>query len=394
MRIAFTVAVLVVAALLLPGDPAGLRAETPRQRLEAQGIVFTAESFRESARDGRTAALKDFLDAGMDIEAADGRGRTALQLACESGQWQAALLLLDRGAKAMPALKGLAESRRPESWLKRHVEPLGSFSPALIALVGLLFTQQYNKSQTRLAGQRAEESQRLQLIQATEKMIPHLQSKDASDAALAILFNLAESEKLAIALAELYPGRAAAQKCIELLLRRQPPGDVDAVERALWSSIYEGAGEPEKVGVYGVIELIDRLGDPGRIETIVNFKDGRGCTALMNAAALNRGGNVDRLISRGAEVAAQDRSGETALHFAARYGSRNALKVLLDAVAKWDQERRAALLELKGSRGRTALELARWTASHPPDPEKEKKSDYEKLEKRLRDEHESLGLLQ
>ena len=51
-------------------------------------------------------------------------------------------------------------------------------------------------------------------------MIPHLQSKEgASDAALVTLFNLADSDKLAIALAELYPGRAAAQKCIEILLR-------------------------------------------------------------------------------------------------------------------------------------------------------------------------------
>lgn len=52
------------------------------------------------AREGKSAELKKLVDEGIDVDARDPEGRTALMLASEMGHVDAARLLLDAGASA------------------------------------------------------------------------------------------------------------------------------------------------------------------------------------------------------------------------------------------------------------------------------------------------------
>ena len=154
-----------------------------RSSLEARGIEFRDENFLRYAASGDTEILKLFLDAGIEIESKNAQGKTALQLATEQNQWEAAALLLEHGAESLLALKAL----RRKSWGREVFDTLRdvvSNPGLLIAFVGSLFTWVYNKSQQRLAAQRNAESQRLQLLEATEKMIPHLRGRPAKQRSL------------------------------------------------------------------------------------------------------------------------------------------------------------------------------------------------------------------
>ena len=129
------------------------RETSARRELEANGIPYSAEGFLRRAASGDARALNRFLDAGMDIDATDRRGRTALQIASENEHWDAVEVLLKRGGSLLLALQGIAQSRESGDWIQSNIVPLGSFSPALIALVGLVFTYFYNQSQQRQANE-------------------------------------------------------------------------------------------------------------------------------------------------------------------------------------------------------------------------------------------------
>jgi len=64
---------------------AGLTPEEARRELEKRNIPYTEEEFIERARRGNAAAVRLFLAAGMNVDARDGNGRTALMAA--TGPW-------------------------------------------------------------------------------------------------------------------------------------------------------------------------------------------------------------------------------------------------------------------------------------------------------------------
>jgi hypothetical protein len=258
------------------------------------------------------------------------------------------------------------------------LELLDQTSGLLIAIVGGIFTYFYNRRQHELVAQRDRESERLQLLETTEKMIPHLHG-DSREAALVALSNLAGSTKLILSLADLYPGRAAAVACLDILDKEETSRDLSLVRRPLFYSLYSAAGE---VGELGVIELLDeRLHEDERQE-IVNGVDSQGRTAMMNAAKHNRGGTILKLARLGAQIDACDRAGETALHHAARYGNRNAIKALLELADELPVERRARFLNQKARRAWTALDRATSNVRKPPDPERI--GHYEAVARRLK----------
>ncbi|UYH52250.1 ankyrin repeat domain-containing protein [Candidatus Kirkpatrickella diaphorinae] len=74
-----------------------------------------AALFLDAAREGDLNTIKQFIDAGMEIDAADSRGHTALIVATYKNRYDAAALLLHHGArvdaedrKGATALSGVA----------------------------------------------------------------------------------------------------------------------------------------------------------------------------------------------------------------------------------------------------------------------------------------------
>jgi len=382
--------IAVGSAFLGPGVIAQDGSQRARSSLEARGIEFRDDSFLRYAASGDVEILKLFLDAGIEIESKNAQGKTALQLAAEKNQWEATALLLEHGAESLLALKAL----RQKSWGREVLDTLRdivSNTGLWIALVGSWFTWLYNRRQQDLAVQKEAESQRLQLLAAIEKMIPHLGEGSARDTALSTLLKLANSNEFVIAMAELYPGRAATVACLDILdKQKQDEGsrDLARVRRALFSSLFSAAGE---VGERGVIELLGERLKKEELREILNDTDPQGQTALMNAAIHNRGGNIRKLAALGAKIDVSDRGGETALHHAARYGNRNATSAILASFGSpfgvgspgfaGSATDKTRFLNTKDRRRRTALDLARRNAHNPPDPDK--RPHYRAIAERL-----------
>jgi ankyrin repeat protein len=78
----------------------GLEAEegTARTELEKRGIEYSESSFVECAKKGDIDAVKLFLDGGMNINAANKRGQTALIRAAEYQRVEVVTMLLEKGA--------------------------------------------------------------------------------------------------------------------------------------------------------------------------------------------------------------------------------------------------------------------------------------------------------
>jgi ankyrin repeat protein len=80
--------------------PFGLEAEggTARTELEKKGYSYTESSFVESAKKGDIDAVKLFLAEGIDINATNERGQTAIARAAEYQRTEVVTLLLGKGA--------------------------------------------------------------------------------------------------------------------------------------------------------------------------------------------------------------------------------------------------------------------------------------------------------
>ena len=78
----------------------GFKAEggTARAELEKKGYTYIESSFVECAKKGDIEAVKLFLDEGMDVNAVNQRGQTALIRAAEYQRTDVVTLLLEKGA--------------------------------------------------------------------------------------------------------------------------------------------------------------------------------------------------------------------------------------------------------------------------------------------------------
>jgi ankyrin repeat protein len=78
----------------------GLEAEggTARTELEKKGYTYTESSFVECAKKGDIETAKLFLTEGIDINATDEKGRTALMRAAGYQRTEMVTLLLEKGA--------------------------------------------------------------------------------------------------------------------------------------------------------------------------------------------------------------------------------------------------------------------------------------------------------
>ncbi len=68
------------------------------QTLQELGVAWSDEAFLEQAREGDLAVLELFLKGGMDLEARDSAGATALMYAALNSRVEATSLLIEKGA--------------------------------------------------------------------------------------------------------------------------------------------------------------------------------------------------------------------------------------------------------------------------------------------------------
>jgi len=76
----------------------GKSANAARQDLVQLNIPYTEKDFLEAARQGNSTAVGLFIDAGINVEARDGAGQTALMTATLTNQLETVKVLLAKGA--------------------------------------------------------------------------------------------------------------------------------------------------------------------------------------------------------------------------------------------------------------------------------------------------------
>jgi ankyrin repeat protein len=94
-RISYEIAILLIACLIFISYACG---KDYRKALEKKGIPFTEEAFLKEVSSGRKEHVEMFARAGMDINAKDKDGSTALMIAAEKVDLAMAQLLIEHGA--------------------------------------------------------------------------------------------------------------------------------------------------------------------------------------------------------------------------------------------------------------------------------------------------------
>ena len=93
-------AILLASVLFLATNCLEAEGGDARKELEKMGYIYTESSFIVCAKEGDIEAAKMFLAEGMNINACDEKGQSALMQASLWGQVEMVKLLLDKGADA------------------------------------------------------------------------------------------------------------------------------------------------------------------------------------------------------------------------------------------------------------------------------------------------------
>ncbi len=88
----------LAAGLVIGLAGCGDRRQEARSELSAKAFTFTVDEYMRAAREGNVTALRHFLEAGMEVDVANGEGLTALFQAAQAGRAEAVEFLGSRGA--------------------------------------------------------------------------------------------------------------------------------------------------------------------------------------------------------------------------------------------------------------------------------------------------------
>jgi hypothetical protein len=87
--------VLLIAVMLVVGCKGR---EDYKKEIERKGMPFSQKAFFDEVRKGNRETVELFLGAGVDMDARDEDGRTALMVASEGGELEIVKLLIKKGA--------------------------------------------------------------------------------------------------------------------------------------------------------------------------------------------------------------------------------------------------------------------------------------------------------
>lgn len=278
------------------------KAIAARQELERSGISYTPETFVTLAARGNLRAVELFLDSGLNPDARNRDGFTALMWSAGQDRWPVVNALLARGANVN------ATSADSTTAL------IAAASQGHVRIVRLLIDRGATVDARRADGQTA-------LIRAS--------AENQNDSVKVLLAHGADIEA----------GDARGMTSLIYASANMSAEDPDGATLPLVQTLLSRGARPEHRAADGSTALAwaARKGEESILHALiskngdVNAADNDGETPLMHAA-LGRGtpSIAEALIARGADVNAQDTQGTTALAFSARRRTAGMLKVLLE----------------------------------------------------------------
>ena len=102
-------AIFLLATLLLPLPAYALSPGDAQEWLRGKNVPYTADEFVTRAARGDITVMNLFLDAGMDPDAKNKDGRTAMQVAIEQARGEIIKILVDRGADREPLISMIGD---------------------------------------------------------------------------------------------------------------------------------------------------------------------------------------------------------------------------------------------------------------------------------------------
>ena len=151
----------LVIFLMLVSTPLPAYAVNPddaREWLKGKKIAYSADEFVASAERGDTEALNLFLDAGMDPNAKNKDGRSAMQVAIERARSEAVRILIENGANLRPLTSVIGD----KDALLQNAKSLGylSFSAEYLSDGGRFYEEKVTAPFVETLGPRAYKEMR------------------------------------------------------------------------------------------------------------------------------------------------------------------------------------------------------------------------------------------
>jgi ankyrin repeat protein len=283
-----------------------------RKQLASMGIEFDMKTFLDFAKRGNAEIVRLFLDTGMDPDAANHEGETALMSAVENNNIEIARLLLQSGADVdawEPSFYTTALMRAASKGNAEMVELLLEANPDVNAFESAGFRALTNA-----------------VARNHTEIVRKLLDAGAQVDHLALYYSLDKNEILNMLL-------DAGVEMNQRIYGRTP---------LLKTAMDENAEAVEMLVKHGAD---------------VNIRDDEGKTDLMIASWGDSAEPVKLLLDAGCDIEAQDPFGQTALMQAAWYGNGTVVKTLLEAGADADARDQYGLTALSRARFRGHSEI-------------------------------------
>lgn len=235
-----------------------------RKKLDDLSVELSDESFFRYLKAGNREVVKLFLDIGMSPDVTDDENNAGAIVAIQAGQKDIARLLLERGASPEPLLNRTAPNKDGWDKLTASSSVLTFISSLLIAAVGGYFTYSYNQRQIALNETQSkhdsdtkEQANRVLELEAIQKLIPVLTSKDENQktAALIAIQDLAHPD-LAAHLAVLFKGQGSVQYLQQAAQSGSPKTKQTAVQ-ALWNIATNGPGVDSQLASKALSQILN-----------------------------------------------------------------------------------------------------------------------------------------
>lgn len=345
------------------------------------------DSFFAAAKRGNVKqAEKIIAQGGVEINAADAKGKTALLYACEAGaidfinflagqnadfrardaEQNTCLHLTVRSRKAQAVIAFAAERCEKEATNAKGQTPLvaaydaGQFrSFEALQLAGSNLNAQHPKSGLPLLVETVKR-ERLQYAKFLIEKGADTSARDADGHNLIVVAatqSIAELIPLLIARGMSLDSRDKNGKNVIQIVHENMLKRVSAAREKTFEAVFAAGANPNSVSSTGRSLLMEQS-ESGRYNQVklllekgadANFRDKNGNTVLHTTAQRNQLGTMKLVAERFADINLTGDSGNTAAHFAARSGGTGILKLLKD---------RGADFERKNNAGDTPLAIA------------------------------------
>lgn len=346
------------------------------------------DDFLSAAKRGNVKQAEKAITAGgVDINAADAKGKTAVLHACENGNADFLVWLAGQNAEFKSqdsdgnnCLHLTVKSRKAaqviplavERGVDREAQNAKGMTPLVAAYdanqfksfealqaAGANLNAQHPKSASPLIVE-VVKKERLQYANFLIEKGADTNARDAEGHNLLVICAQQSLHELVPALLQRglsLDSRDKSNKTITQIVHENLLKRVSPAREKMFSAIFDNGANPNSLSSTGRSLLMEQA-ESGRYNQVkvllekgadINFRDKTGNTVLHTTAQRNQLGVMKLLVEKVSDINLTGDSGNTAAHFAARGGATGILKLVKD---------RGANLELKNNAGDTPLSIA------------------------------------